>query len=192
MTIEQRNEQAIKLLHPSMQLKTRQLIARCRMVGIRLLIVSGYRSIEEQNKLFAQGRTTIGEIVTNAKGGWSSHQYGVAVDVVPVFFGRPRWNNAKKFVQIGRIANAINMQQPIPIGDAGHITYGNLSISRLRAGEMPGLSQAIKEVRTALRASKEQIEHALNRPITIGTIGRRIRLRSALKMVERQLESLVA
>lgn len=43
-------------------------------------VTSGFRSIEEQNKLYAQGRTTKGKIVTNAKGGESMHQYGIAFD----------------------------------------------------------------------------------------------------------------
>lgn len=42
--------------------------------------ISGYRSVEEQNGLFAQGRTKPGKIVTNAKGGQSLHNFGCAVD----------------------------------------------------------------------------------------------------------------
>ena len=40
-----------------------------------------YRSIEQQNELYAQGRTTEGAIVTNAKGGTSYHNFGLAVDL---------------------------------------------------------------------------------------------------------------
>jgi hypothetical protein len=44
-------------------------------------ITDGFRSFEEQDALFAQGRTTPGKIVTNARGGQSWHNYGLAVDV---------------------------------------------------------------------------------------------------------------
>lgn len=40
------------------------------------------RTIAEQNKLYAIGRTTAGRIVTNARGGRSYHNYGLAIDIV--------------------------------------------------------------------------------------------------------------
>jgi peptidoglycan L-alanyl-D-glutamate endopeptidase CwlK len=42
--------------------------------------VQGLRTIDEQNALYAQGRTKPGSIVTNAKGGSSFHNYGLAID----------------------------------------------------------------------------------------------------------------
>jgi peptidoglycan LD-endopeptidase CwlK len=47
---------------------------------IAVRIVQGLRTIEEQNALYAQGRTKPGNIVTNAKGGSSYHNYGLAID----------------------------------------------------------------------------------------------------------------
>lgn len=43
-------------------------------------VTCGYRSHEEQAKLYAKGRTEPGGRVTNAKPGQSLHQYGIAVD----------------------------------------------------------------------------------------------------------------
>ena len=40
------------------------------------------RTFAEQDKLFAQGRTTKGSKVTNARGGQSYHNYGLALDIV--------------------------------------------------------------------------------------------------------------
>ena len=51
-------------------------------LGIRLRISQGLRTIKEQDDLYAQGRTRPGKIVTNAKGGDSFHNYGLAIDVV--------------------------------------------------------------------------------------------------------------
>jgi peptidoglycan L-alanyl-D-glutamate endopeptidase CwlK len=41
-----------------------------------------FRTFAEQDSLYAQGRTKPGKIVTNAKGGQSYHNYGLAIDVV--------------------------------------------------------------------------------------------------------------
>ena len=40
------------------------------------------RTFAEQDALYAQGRTTPGKIVTNAKGGQSNHNFGLAIDIV--------------------------------------------------------------------------------------------------------------
>ena len=45
-------------------------------------VTSAYRSSAEQDKLYAQGRTTPGPRVTNARGGQSAHNFGLAIDVV--------------------------------------------------------------------------------------------------------------
>lgn len=44
--------------------------------------VSGHRAYAEQQKLYDQGRTAPGKVVTNAKGGQSAHNFGIAVDLV--------------------------------------------------------------------------------------------------------------
>jgi peptidoglycan L-alanyl-D-glutamate endopeptidase CwlK len=46
------------------------------------------RTIDEQDALYAQGRTKPGKIVTNAKGGQSYHCYGLAVDIVLIIDGK--------------------------------------------------------------------------------------------------------
>ncbi len=49
---------------------------------IKVRVAQALRSIAYQNKLFAQGRTEPGEIITKARGGLSYHNYGLAVDYV--------------------------------------------------------------------------------------------------------------
>jgi peptidoglycan L-alanyl-D-glutamate endopeptidase CwlK len=44
-------------------------------------VAYGFRTIPEQNKIYAQGRTTPGKIVTWAKGNESLHTQGLAIDV---------------------------------------------------------------------------------------------------------------
>lgn len=52
-----------------------------RRLGVDVDVTEGYRTIERQNQLFAQGRTRPGQKVTNARGGQSAHNYGLAVDL---------------------------------------------------------------------------------------------------------------
>jgi peptidoglycan L-alanyl-D-glutamate endopeptidase CwlK len=72
-----------QLLHPKVREEVIQLIAKAECdlpASLAIRIVQGLRTIEEQNALYAQGRTKPGNIVTNAKGGSSYHNYGLAID----------------------------------------------------------------------------------------------------------------
>lgn len=67
-------------LLPVVRTATERLIERSFALGIPIVITQGLRTIAEQNELYAQGRTKPGQRVTNAKGGYSYHNFGVAVD----------------------------------------------------------------------------------------------------------------
>ncbi|CAM4134555.1 M15 family metallopeptidase [Saccharibacillus endophyticus] len=67
-------------IHPEVRAKTDTLIARAADRGIEIAITSDFRSSEEQDRLFHQGREDSGNIVTNARGGQSYHNYGLAID----------------------------------------------------------------------------------------------------------------
>lgn len=79
-------------LLPPVRLMAMEFVHECKVAGFDLLITSTYRDKAAQNALFAQGRTTKGAIVTNARGGQSFHQYRVALDVVPMLHGKPVWS----------------------------------------------------------------------------------------------------
>lgn len=68
-------------VHPLLQARVLRFFARLEEKGMTPRITQGLRTIEEQNELYAQGRTKPGAIVTNAKGGQSWHNYGMAVDI---------------------------------------------------------------------------------------------------------------
>ena len=76
------------------QAKAREWLARCRAEGINVKVICGLRSNAEQAALYAQGRTAPGPKVTNAKPGYSWHNFGVAWDFV-VFDdrGQPLWDS---------------------------------------------------------------------------------------------------
>jgi peptidoglycan LD-endopeptidase CwlK len=67
-------------LHPTVALKRDELVGLAGDQGIHVVITADFRSFEEQDRLYEQGRSTEGNIVTNAKGGESYHNYGLAID----------------------------------------------------------------------------------------------------------------
>jgi peptidoglycan LD-endopeptidase CwlK len=80
-SIEQKKDVPLPTeLHPLVKERSDQLVQQAAKIGIVVLITDGFRSIEEQNTIYEQGRTAEGNIVTNAKGGESYHNYGLAID----------------------------------------------------------------------------------------------------------------
>jgi len=83
LTIEQvRAKSAAKLVRliPCVKAAAEALIDRSFSAGIPIVITQGLRTFAEQNALYEQGRTKPGNIVTNARGGYSNHNFGVAID----------------------------------------------------------------------------------------------------------------
>ena len=76
-------EKRISELHPSIRDEVTALINIANSVTgseITIRVVQGLRTIKEQDALYAKGRTTAGPKVTNATGGSSFHNYGLAID----------------------------------------------------------------------------------------------------------------
>ncbi|ETT45202.1 L-alanyl-D-glutamate peptidase [Paenibacillus sp. FSL R7-269] len=67
-------------LQPVVRQVAEALIEFAYAHGVPIVITQGLRTIPEQDGLYAQGRTKPGQIVTNAKGGYSYHNFGVAID----------------------------------------------------------------------------------------------------------------
>lgn len=83
----------ISALKPKVTQLAQRFLDKCKESGYPTQIICTYRSPEEQNALYAQGRTGDGKIVTMAKGGQSLHQYGVAFDFLPINKdGTANWN----------------------------------------------------------------------------------------------------
>ncbi len=81
--IDQITQQRVQLLHPKIKDEVMFLVNQANTQLTKhseIRIVQGYRTIQEQNELYAQGRTKTGKKVTNAKGGQSYHNYGLAID----------------------------------------------------------------------------------------------------------------
>lgn len=56
-------------------------------LGCDYVLISGNRTFEEQDALYAQGRSKPGDIVTKARGGFSNHNFRIAGDA-GVFLGK--------------------------------------------------------------------------------------------------------
>jgi len=82
----------------------------CARAGHDIIFTSTYRDKESQDALYAQGRTTAGKRVTNAKGGDSFHQYRVAFDFVPVVNGVAVWNDDVTWAACGAIAKRVGLE----------------------------------------------------------------------------------
>ena len=79
-----RSEAVISSLDPKCQWRFRGFLAACKKeastYGCDYKFISGYRSWAEQDALYAQGRSKPGDIVTNARGGYSYHDFKIAAD----------------------------------------------------------------------------------------------------------------
>lgn len=67
-------------LHPVVRERSNQLVQQAADKGIVMVITDGFRSTEDQDRLYEQGRTAAGNIVTHARGGESFHNFGLAID----------------------------------------------------------------------------------------------------------------
>jgi peptidoglycan L-alanyl-D-glutamate endopeptidase CwlK len=75
----------IQLLHPKVRKEAGEIYMEiCDALKGRAMCRFAYtlRTFEEQDKLYAQGRTATGKIVTKAKAGLSYHNYGLSIDIV--------------------------------------------------------------------------------------------------------------
>lgn len=77
-----RTERLIQTLHLKAQETARIFMTRALNTVIDVRIISGTRTYEEQNALFRKGRFgNPGPRVTNARGGQSNHNFGIAWDI---------------------------------------------------------------------------------------------------------------
>lgn len=85
MTLDPRSEKNIASCHPMAQPNFRAFVAEAQALaakkGLEYQAICGLRSWEEQERLYAQGRTTPGPVVTKARPGSSMHNFGLAIDM---------------------------------------------------------------------------------------------------------------
>lgn len=115
-------------LAPPARNRALKFLGECRAQGIDVLVTCTVRDEETQNELYSHGRTREqldgagllhispkpGPIVTNAKGGDSFHQYEVALDGVPLRYGKPVWGTEGEdgvlWNRVGEIGEACGLE----------------------------------------------------------------------------------
>ncbi|MBC3917699.1 M15 family metallopeptidase [Undibacterium sp. CY18W] len=107
--VDPRSEKNIATLLPQVQDLARALVLQAAASGINIKIISALRTYAEQNALYAQGRTTPGDKVTNAKGGESNHNFSIAFDV-GVFEGSKYLADSPKYKAVGVLGEALGLE----------------------------------------------------------------------------------
>jgi peptidoglycan L-alanyl-D-glutamate endopeptidase CwlK len=131
----------LSALHPYFRDKIIELIANCREKGIELAVVETYRTVAKQNEY-----KQLGKIYTRSSGGRSRHQYGLAVDVVPVIDAVPSWHNEVVWKKVGVIGEKLGLRwggrwrHPY---DPGHFEWsGGVTSAGMEAGNQPRVPHA--------------------------------------------------
>lgn len=94
VTGDSATDERIQSLHPAIRMKATNFIkeANSKSENTLIRVAQGLRTFSEQDDLYAKGRTKGGSIVTNASGGYSNHNFGLAFDIVGVTNGKADYN----------------------------------------------------------------------------------------------------
>lgn len=147
----------LRALHPYFRDRVKELMRICEEKGIHLAVVESYRTPAKQSEYYAMGRK-----YTSSRGGKSRHQYGLAVDVVPVVDSVAVWNNRVLWNKIGAVGEQLGLRwggRWRVLYDPGHFEWsGGLTKDQLQrgfvpeipgemAGQYPNLEEDLQELR---------------------------------------------
>lgn len=107
--VDDRSERVIATLLPEVQPYARALVTKAAANGITIKVISGLRTYAEQDDLYAQGRTKSGQIVTNARAGYSNHNFGIAFDI-GVFEGSRYLDESPKYKAVGVLGMDLGLE----------------------------------------------------------------------------------
>lgn len=131
----------LKSLHPYFRDQIEELIRVCKAQGIELAIVESFRTHAKQAEYFGMGRK-----YTRSKGGKSKHQYGLAVDVVPVVDGAAVWENTYLWRKIGLTGERLGLRWGgrwrAPYDPAHFEWTGGMTTTHLSRGGQPLLPKS--------------------------------------------------
>lgn len=128
-------------LHPYFRDRIAELIEVCKKQGIELAVVESYRTHAKQAEYFGMGRK-----YTRSKGGNSKHQYGLAVDVVPVIDGKAVWENHALWRKIGVNGERLGLRWGgrwrAPYDPAHFEWSGGITTTQLAKGMLPAIPRS--------------------------------------------------
>lgn len=134
----------LNALHPDFRERVKMLIAQCKTKGIELAVVESFRTRAKQNEYRAMGKK-----YTRSAGGNSKHQYGLAVDVVPIVDSVAVWNNLALWRKVGLAGEKLGLRwggrwrHPF---DPGHFEWTQgLSANQLAQGVFPKINSTSQD-----------------------------------------------
>lgn len=167
-TLLERSTKNMGGVNPSLKDYALELIKRCYKEGVYVQLSSGYRSHEEQAKLFGQGRSNFVykgkqygrikdangkqlNIVTNAEPGQSIHNYGLAIDyfIVSDDGNDAIWTVNDKWKRVAAIAKKMKFEWGgdwSSFRDYPHLQFtGGLTLGQIGRGARPSFPKLISE-----------------------------------------------
>jgi peptidoglycan LD-endopeptidase CwlK len=100
---------AISSLNPYVASLAQRFLQLTKANNLDVHIYNAFRSWDEQDRLFAQGRTVPGDIVTNARGGDSYHNWGLAFDAAPYENGKIS-DDTEKYKKMGQLGQQAGLE----------------------------------------------------------------------------------
>jgi peptidoglycan L-alanyl-D-glutamate endopeptidase CwlK len=100
---------SLSSLNPYVANLARKFLDLTKANGLDVRITTAFRSWDEQDRLYNQGRTTPGDIITNARGGESYHNWGLAFDAAPFENGIIS-NDIEKYNEMGRLGEQVGLK----------------------------------------------------------------------------------
>lgn len=100
---------SINSLNPYVAQLARKFLDLTRANNLDVRILAAFRSWDDSDRLYAQGRTTPGPIISNSRGGESYHNWGLAFDAAP-FENGVKSNDVKKFKTMGRLGEQVGLE----------------------------------------------------------------------------------
>jgi peptidoglycan L-alanyl-D-glutamate endopeptidase CwlK len=115
--MDAKSAERLSKVHPELSKRVVSLIAEFERHGIDVRVVQGLRTYSEQDALYNQPHDhkdndgdhridEADEMVTRARGGYSNHNFGLAVDLCLFKNGKPQWNDISVFDAIGALGKA--------------------------------------------------------------------------------------
>lgn len=194
--VQKKSSSRLNGLHPAVKAGTTALIERSYARGVPIIITQGLRTKAEQNALYAKSRTqeqlnAVGlshvtaqpneKWVTNAIGGSSNHNYGLAIDFALLMpnGSSVSWDMArdgdgdkvKDWNEVVEEGKALGFKWGgdfISIFDGPHfeMTFG-LTIKQLQAGAQPTETQTAKALAQIERYMKEAEDVRVDKAATV-------------------------
>ncbi|AWG44153.1 hypothetical protein BEH_07130 [Priestia filamentosa] len=143
----ERSEKKLVGVHAGVAEKAIELINLAYKQGINIAVTQGLRTFAEQDALYAQGRTKAGKKVTNAKGGQSIHNYGLAFDIAVFDDNKnPVWSG-NGYNIVGKLGQQMGLEWGgawKSFKDMPHFEYTfGLTLRQLQQGQRPSGSGTI-------------------------------------------------